>query len=279
MINKYDAVDKIYNFWEENYPWEWGTKQFFDWKHINDPYKNSLFFTVENDFEIETAAAYKLYPSIFNGKDISVLYIMDSATKEDYKKNGNIKAINKYANESINFDISVGFARKDWYEKYWSKGATKLFDIYTYKIPPSFENEISETVSDLGFIASTLNENKTSFHIKRTEDYISYLSRCPKYEKIEFLISGDLLIGIGINQNDVRILEMSNFSEDDLKKAVKMASIYNKTIIYDSPQVIDKRYETINIMTVMLRTVKSDIYSFLSQEECKWLWIPVLDRK
>ena len=279
MIKKYGAVDTIYNFWDANYPWTWGTKQYFDWKHIEDPYENASFFTVENEDEIETASAYKLYPAIFEGKEISVLYIMDTATKEKYTKRGNIKTINNYANESMDFDISVGFARKDWYEKYWSKGVDRLFDIYTYKTAPVVKQYGCETIDDLSLIASELNKNKASFHIKRTEDYVSYLLKCPKYKKIEFLISEDLLIGVGVNKDNVRILELSNYSETAVKKAIMMASVYKKTIIYDTPQNIDAGNQVLNVLTVMVKTVKNPDYSFLQNDGCKWLWIPVLDRK
>lgn len=269
---------ELYNFILSNYPWDYGSYDYFKWKHLLDPYCNKPdFYVIKDDNDILAMCVGRRYVYNFNGKQFQALCMMDFTTEKKYRLKGLITELSEHVKSDNAFDITLGFSSEDLYNKVYSK--LNCFQrYYTYQFCTDNTPHIeAEEVQDIEYICKKINSTKNSLHLNKTPEYMNYLCSSPKYPEIRAAQYEGLLILICIKNDEARVLDMSEYSLDSCRTAVQIALNFANTVSVDFPQEISCGNGILKKITCC---ISDDFHPDSTlQKGDDFIWIPVTDRK
>ena len=280
LMNKTVYIDspniKYFDFINKNYPWNWGDYNKFVWKHCEDPYKNEKqFYVIKNENKICSLGVGNVYPFSYKNESIKVLMMMDFVTSSEYQKKGLINQIANYIVKNVDSDVAIGFASKRLYENIY-KDKLVLQKYYLHQFNESISKIDCGIVDDYTLISKRLNSNTSAFQIKRDERYLDYINKNPQYEKVIYVTNDELLVGIGLNHNVARIIELSEYNIESCIQAIQMALNFASEILVDLPcDTILYNSKLLKETYVVLNEINTTIY----KEGDESIWIPVIERK
>lgn len=265
---------EYYDFISYNYPWNYGSYDYFKWKHLLDPYCNeSDFYVMKDDDNILALCVARKYNYFFNGEILHALCMMDFVTRKECRQKGHITDLSEYAKSVNSPDITLGFSGEELYDKVYKK-LCNFQRFYTYQFTSNNISAIkAENIEDIGYICKKMNSAKNSLHLNKTPEYMKHLFLCPRYSAVYAAQHNGLIVLIGINNNIARVLDISDHSFESCRCAVRLALNYADNVLTDFT------YETDcdNGMLKKITCSTSDDISLLKGDGD--VWIPVMDRK
>lgn len=180
----------------------------------------------------------------------------------------------KYIENDINIDLVIGFSGEELFHKiYKTKIPIQIF--YTYRFAANgkrsgfcYMNNLRET-----FVA--LNSNSCALQVMRDETYINHITRCPDFQQIIFAKTEGLIFGMGIREQETRILELSEYNVEACLAAVCAAKTLGKDVVADFPIPLDRQDAFFEKKLFALASGK--MAPFFLEE--KRIWIPNIERK
>lgn len=275
-IEKIEIDNSIYNFIVDNFPWNWGTYEKFVWKHYEDALGDkNCCFRIMNENEVESLCVAKVYPIIYKKNVYRVLNMMDFATNEKYKNQGNITMLSEYIQNNLDYDYAIGYSSKELKSKVYKKKET-LQVYYNYQVKWKRKAIKYRIVTDLDLISKYLNENENGMLIHRDERYMKYILSNPDLGELIYVTDGQLLIGIDIKTNLVKIIDISQYDYENCMRAIELAAQFNENVQVDMPSMINNKFFSLK------KEIHVSMYSKIKDFSIKGgenIWIPYLDRK
>ena len=271
------ASHEIYSFIKNNYPWDYGSYEFFRWKHIHDPYcTRPDFYVMRDNGEILAVCVGRRYVYSFGGSQISTLSMMDFAAHKEHRQQGLITELSEHIKSGGDYDMSLGFSSPELYERVYHRFC--CFQKY-YTCQFSRENVQatgSEIVTDTDHICRRLSGNLNSLHLKKSPEYISYLKQAPRYAGLMAIEHDGLLMLINIEGNCAKLLDISEYTMESCMTAVRAMLGYADTVQADFPEETDAGGAVQKKVVCCISD--TDIVHTLQKGEGH-IWVPVTDRK
>lgn len=267
--------NKYYDFFVENFPWNWGSKNMFQWKHIDDPFrKENDFYILQDSNEIKALCVGRKYVYTINSKTFDVLAFMDFVTKAEYRQQGIISRLSDHIKNQHPLVHTLGVSSLSLYETVYHK-LNCFQKYYTYKFRQLSDIRPNIVVDKL-YVCDKFNHTPNSLHIHKSLEYLEYLISSPKHQKIVFAEYNDLLVELNINADSVQLLDISEYSLESCLNAVEIASFFSDIVIIDLPEQIDiQNAELIKINCCISDSLSKHDF----EKEVGPIWIPVTDRK
>lgn len=260
---------EYYDFICRNFPWQWGNFNLFKWKHIDDPYREaSDFFLISENNQIKALCVGRVYPFVYKGMNYKILSMMDFVTEADSREKGYMTILSDFIKEQVSCDFSIGFSSEKLFNTvYKSKNCLQIYYRYEFTSDCVLQNVEPQELNIHPFAL-----NPYTFRIIANDEYVHYIKRSCKYEKISLVQDGSLSILIGIMGSSGVLLDISNYSEEDCYHAVEMVKPYCKIFQIDFPNKISAP------SSVFVKSTCVVIDGHFKKDGDS-IWIPVLDRK
>ncbi|MDV3429063.1 MAG: hypothetical protein LIR50_18885 [Bacillota bacterium] len=281
IIKKSYAREEHYYFLKDVYPWNWGTKEKFFWKHSEDPFcGDDVYEAYEEGILIGILIARK-YLFKVKGEIMNFLCLMDFAVRKDFSNKGVGKLIENSISDNPSIDAKIGTASTETYNKYYNKVPCycEIKETTAYAVKPVKFSIINNSED----ISKRLNNNNKPFYIERTPQYVDWIKKCPDFKEVVFISDmNDNIAGIGIKDNLAHIIEFSTMSEEFLKWSISAASNFNSMVKFDVPEFIDLGNLEVDIISsknlhIVFNPISSRSYKLIKNNDKRW--IPKVDRK
>lgn len=275
-ICKAIAAEEHYQFLLSCYPWLWGTYEKFVWKHCQDPLGSHDFYEMRHQDRLVALCSARTYPFVWKNKRLNALCMMDLATHPDYRQKRLITTLTEEASKrefARGADLGLGFASEKLFHAFYnSKIPIQIF--HTYRFPPDSGQKF-KFLEDSEAICRALNANPCALQVKREEATLAYLKACPLFSRVEFAEISGIVFCIGINDRQIQVLEISDYSQDAILTVIRACQGFAKSVVADFPHEIGAENAVLEKKIYALTYGKPD--NLFSKHEK--IWMPWLERK
>jgi GNAT superfamily N-acetyltransferase len=276
-IDRERPAPEHYGFIRECYPWCWGSYEKFRWKHLEDPYRGDDFYVMREEGRLLSLCVARRYPFFYGGEELSALSMMDFVTSPAFRGRGLISRLSEAASaepENRAADLAIGFSGERLSGTV-HRSRTLIQIFHAYRFPPRSEDAGLFVIESDEETAEALNSNPQALQMRRDKALLDRIRSRPDYGRFVAARTEGLVFGMGVGENEVRVLELSEFSVEASLAAVKAAGSLGKPVVADFPGELDMEGALLVKRTFVTASGRmSDFFS-----ERRRIWIPAAERK